>query len=156
MPDRHKDDALAEMLQQGLRDLPVPALSADFDARVRAGLRQPQPTWAPFLAAMRLTLAPAACALAVTLAALIAVGVPSAEPERAQRRSGGSVALDRYGDRLRTIEQQIEQLDGATPSIGGFSAGRGAASREKAPRTPAPDAHGAFRRRTRAGSRAQA
>ena len=159
---------LDDLLKRGLRNAPVPEASAGFDARVRAGLRRPEPwwqrlwrnltpgpspgrrgeKWAPDLAplqseqsgagaqtsspsrrgqgdiplwsAVRYTLAPAAFSLAVTLAALIAVGVPK-PGDAARPKAAGNIALVPRPDRLRSIEQALDRLDNETPSLGAFS-----------------------------------
>ena len=59
-----------EILRQGLRALPVPKPSPDFDARVLAGLREARPWWRRLWEPARPLLAGASFSLIVTLACL--------------------------------------------------------------------------------------
>ena len=147
MPDAH-DDETTTMLQRGLRDLHVPPISMDFDARVRAGLRRPPPLWHQVLGAARLTLAPAGLSLAVTLAVLITTGAPRPDgPPKERPRTSGNIALEPRTDRLTNIEQNIEQLDGSTPSLGSFGRQHAPPSGERGRATATPGRRGASGRR---------
>ncbi len=94
---RHTNlDAEGEMaLRDGLRRLPTPPLSADFDARVLAALAQPPSLGEALRMGIVSTLRPflcgAACSLALTLAALfwtlhapLTVPAPSGAPHMAR------------------------------------------------------------------------
>lgn len=77
MPDTPRSSLDADLdmaLRDGLRRLPVPSMSADFDARVLAALAQPPSLGellrAQFVSALRPLLCGTACSLALTLAAL--------------------------------------------------------------------------------------
>lgn len=59
-----------EALHTGLRALPVPELSPDFDACVLAALRVPQPWWRRLWEPARPLLLGTSCSLVVTLLAL--------------------------------------------------------------------------------------
>lgn len=59
-----------EILRQGLRALPVPEPSPDFDARVLAGLREARPWWSRLWEPAKPLLAGASFSLVVTLAGL--------------------------------------------------------------------------------------
>ena len=60
-------DHVEAALREGLRGLPSPAISPDFDARVLAGLRRPLPWWIPAWQMLRPAVTAAACSLAITL-----------------------------------------------------------------------------------------
>ena len=73
-----------ELLRRGLRALPVPEPSPDFDARVLAGLRDVRPWWHRLWEPARPLLAGTSFSLVVTLACLhwtlmAPVGVPPAQ-----------------------------------------------------------------------------
>ncbi len=77
MPDIPRpplNDELDMALRDGLRRLPAPPVSADFDARVLAALALPPPLGetlrVQFVSALRPLLCGAACSLALTLLAL--------------------------------------------------------------------------------------
>ena len=136
---RMTDDEIGELLKQGLRKVPVPDASAGFDSQVRARLRRPQPRWQLFWSAVRLTLAPAAFSLAVTLAGLIAMGTPKPEgAPRPQAPAVGNLALDRGPDRLLSIDRDLDRIDIETPSLGGFGIRRA----DPAERAPQPQPRG--------------
>lgn len=60
------DEAMEFALREGLRAQPVPAVSADFDARVLRAVHGRSPFWEPLLTAFRPALATAAVATVVT------------------------------------------------------------------------------------------
>lgn len=66
MPEEPDDWELR--LRAGLRDLPAPPVSADFDVRVLASLARPDPWWQALWHEARPLLMAAGCSLAVTLA----------------------------------------------------------------------------------------
>jgi len=98
MPDIPRpplNDELDMALRDGLRRLPTPPLSADFDARVLAALAQPPSLGEALRMGIVSTLRPflcdAACSLALTLAALfwtlhapLTVPAPSGAPHMAR------------------------------------------------------------------------
>jgi hypothetical protein len=114
------DDEISALLQKGLREAEVPAPAADFDDRVRARLRRPEPFWQAILRMLQPLAAPAACSLAVSLALLIVMGTPT--PGRS-RDSGPKAAADIALDpsvRARSIDQELDRLDNDTPTLSGF------------------------------------
>jgi hypothetical protein len=116
---RISDDQIDELLKQGLRGVPVPEASADFDSRVRARLRRPQSRWHWLWSALQPALAPAGLSLAVTLAALIIGGAPKpGSAPGAKPVEIANSAPSRRPDRLRAIERDLERLDRETPSLG--------------------------------------
>ena len=118
MPD---DGEIHGLLQQGLRQVPVPRTSADFDARVRSGIRRKESGWQMFWSMSRTLLVPAACSLVLTLLFLNGTGAP--RPGTTAITGAlptGNVALDR----ARSVEQALERIDRYTPSLGGFSSPR--------------------------------
>ena len=118
MPD---EDGITRLLQQGLRNIPTPEPTVDFDRLVRARLRRPEPRWQIFLNLAQPILVPAACALIITLMLLRGMGtVPQTGVPGTAMTGTGGVALDRGPDRMRSIEQGLERLDRETPSLGGF------------------------------------
>lgn len=80
-----RDEELDIALRDGLRRLPTPAVSADFDARVLAALAVPPSTWEGLRIQVVSTLRPllcgTACSLGVTLLALFwTLHMPAAVP----------------------------------------------------------------------------
>jgi hypothetical protein len=72
---------LDRALRDGLRALPVPEASPDFDARVLLALRAPQPWWRRLWQPARPLLLGASCSLAVTLVLLHwTLSAPTAAP----------------------------------------------------------------------------
>lgn len=65
-----EDLAVSQALRDGLRALPVPAVAADFDARVLAGLCAPLPWWRRWWQPAKPLLAGASFSLVVTLLGL--------------------------------------------------------------------------------------
>ncbi|HLK55614.1 MAG TPA: hypothetical protein VKU00_03570 [Chthonomonadaceae bacterium] len=107
-PEEHETD---RHLNQGLRSLPVPEVSADFDARVHEALRRPTPWWQPLWTQMRPVLTAMACSLVITLVLLqgwVGNATTSSHPAvamvtdaRAEQRGREYIAvLDRGMDRL--------------------------------------------------------
>lgn len=103
-------DAPDTLLREALRALPVPQPSADLDARILAALYAPPPWWEALWQAVRREarplLAGAACALPVTVLALLwtlhapldarpAVGVPSPIAARVQSMASLDALLDK-------------------------------------------------------------
>lgn len=134
---RVSPDEVDRLLREGLRSVPVPEPSAEFDSNIRARLRRTEPPWRIFWESTRLFLAPAACSLAVTLALLICVG--SGRPVgtmQVRPRSASDIALDPRTDRSRSIEQELDQLDGDTPSLGHFESRRRKTGAESNPPVP--------------------
>src|SRR3954468_19804407 len=115
---RISDDQISALLKQGLRSVPVPEASADFDSRVRARLRRPQSPWQWLWGALKPALAPAGLSLAVTLAALIIAGAPrpGGAPAAKSLEIANSAPTRRL-DRVRSIEQDLERLDKEAPSL---------------------------------------
>ena len=70
MPEPLDDLTLRQSLRDGLRALPVPAVTAGFDARVLAALRAPTPWWRRLWEPARPLLLGASCSLLVTLVLL--------------------------------------------------------------------------------------
>ena len=63
-----------EQLRVGLNSLPVPTVSAGFDAAVFAAIRRPTPWWQTAWNDLRPALTGGVCSLGVTLAVVYAVG----------------------------------------------------------------------------------
>jgi hypothetical protein len=85
----HTDSALRD----GLRGLPVPSISPDFDARVLAGLRRPLPWWLLSWQMLRPALSAAACSLAITLIVVQWARASSPQPPKAAA-STAAVKID--------------------------------------------------------------
>jgi hypothetical protein len=151
------NDEMTDLLQRGLRGIPELQVSSDFDSRVRAGLRRPEPWWQIVRQAAFPLLAPAACSLAVTLALLIGMSgastggarMGSAQPSRA-------VALQPRADRIRSVEQDLDRIDSDTPSLCGFLNSRRAVEANRAAEPRAEDKHGTSGRRATRHERGQA
>lgn len=136
------DVEVDEILSQGLREVPVPDVSAAFDSSVRAALEDRRPAWLGWWQAVRPAFAPAGIALAVTLAGLIIGASQVQPPAQARRASGaGSIALGVRSSRARSIERELNRLDRDTPTLGGVRA-------EERPAQPRrrPDGHGTTER----------
>ena len=108
---RIPDDKIGEMLQQGLRQVPVPAPSADFDARVRRELRRNQiPRWQLLWTAAWQIAAPAACSLAITLAVLMITGMPGQKnPAEKGSQRPADIAFTSRPSRLQEVERDLER-----------------------------------------------
>ena len=70
MSDFPSETALNEALRTGLRSLPLPSVSADFDDRVLTALHGPKPLWLRLWQPARPLLAGASFSLIVTLVGL--------------------------------------------------------------------------------------
>jgi hypothetical protein len=69
-PEDYQGNEADVAFRQGLHQLPVPEVAADFDARVHAALRRPTPWWRLLWTQARPVLSTAACSLLVTLVLL--------------------------------------------------------------------------------------
>lgn len=67
MSDFSEDVQRETALRNGLRGLPVPEVSADFDARIHAALSQPLPWWRTLWQNARPLLSGAVCSLILML-----------------------------------------------------------------------------------------
>ena len=115
------DDEITRLFQEGLRKIPVPEVSTDFDRRVRSALRTPQTGWSLLWSALRPLLAPVAISMAITLAAMMVISAP--QPGGTAQLHGhapGGFALGHRSGRTQSPEQELERLDRETPSLGGF------------------------------------
>src|SRR5437660_12749825 len=97
-------------LRQGLRELPVPSVSADFDSRVLAAIASPVPWWRALVPALRPAASASVCSLIATLALLHwATGGPIATPigRVASQPSALSIdtALDQPDQRAGTLNR---------------------------------------------------
>jgi hypothetical protein len=144
MPD---DNAVGELLKQGLRRLPVPEPSAAFDAAVRARLHRPEPRWQWLWNIGTPVLVPAVCSLIVTLAVLKGIGAPQAGAPGTKIQAEGNIALERGVDRVRSVEQGLEHIDRDTPSLGGFGTLRRAERVEREPQLQPRSRRGTSERR---------
>jgi hypothetical protein len=122
----HRDDSEAA-LRAGLRRLPVPETrsAAEFDANVRAALRQRLPWWLTLWTTARPLLSGAACSLAVMLALLQWMSrTPVAPHPRTASESREAAALD----------PTLERADLSTASLCGLAGLRQMSRRD----TPEP------------------
>ena len=109
-------------LRRGLRGLPVPEVSAGFDARVRAALRRPPPWWQSLWTAARPALSTAACSLAVTLLLLPwLTRMPAAAPDLRRHAAPDIIASNRHGERMDNLDQGLERMDLSTASLIGLT-----------------------------------
>jgi len=119
-------------LRQGLRSLPVPESSPDFNARVHAALRRPEPWWHSLWASARPVLCAGACSLAGMMALLSwATHAPLPSTRAPATPTPAASALD--------LDRAIERLDRSAFSLRDFSSLR-LLSNVSAPDTPAPHA----------------
>src|SRR5437764_4507760 len=87
MFENQADNLQVDMaLREGLRALPVPSVSDEFDARVLAAIQGPQPWWQAVLPGIRPLMAGGVCSMALTLLLVRwAIQVPLNEPARGSR-----------------------------------------------------------------------
>ncbi len=106
-------------LRQGLRALPTPAVSADFDERVLTALARPRPWWQTLWHQARPLLSGACCSLAVTLAlASWAMQAPSPPVSHAPMSAAtllDMTAVNRLLDRPRLSAAALAGWDAAPP-----------------------------------------
>ncbi len=138
-------------LRRGLRSLPVPALSADFDARVRAALRRPTPWWQRLWTPVRPVLSMAACSCGVTLALLHwFTAIPLVPPGPSHFGALDAVASARGRARLEALDRQIDGMELSTATLRGLSAVERPplATQNIAPPAPPEPRHAAPERRS--------
>ena len=70
MFDPREEDSAESFLRLGLRELPVPEISADFEANIHAALSQPLPWWKTLWTGAKPVLSGAACSLVIMFALL--------------------------------------------------------------------------------------
>ncbi len=124
MPDAPDEPTLEAALRDGLRRLPVPPPSTDFDARVLDALRVPSPWWRSLWHAARPLLAGTACSLVVTLAAVAwTTQTPAtahraaSPPVTAKPRPLDMAAVDRLLDRPGLSAASLSRLDTPPPPV---------------------------------------
>jgi hypothetical protein len=147
---RLSEHEIDDLLQRGLRSIPAPEPAAEFDDRVRAGLRRRPPIWQLFWDAMRPALPPAALSLAVTLAALMVMGSPTAGvvPIGAAQTAGTIAHLPALRE-AKAAAQAADRIDQAPASLCGFGNMRraGADEPQPSPEQPPRGRKGATERR---------
>jgi len=128
--DRESEANVA--LRLGMRGLPVPATSSDFNARVHAALVRPTPWWQVLWAHARPLVSAAACSLLITLALLRGLATTTADP-RSLARHAGAGAVVAYGirDRIDALDSSDELLTAA--SLTGFGASRRSLAAKQSP-----------------------
>ncbi len=110
-------------LRQTLRSLPVPAPSADFDARVRAALRRPIPWWERLWTPVQPVLSMAVCSCGAALALLYwFTAIPIGPPKSLQFGALDTIASAMGRERMNTLDRQIEGLEFSTARSRGLSA----------------------------------
>ena len=88
------------MMREGLRAIPVPQASEDFDAKVLQAVANPVPWWRALMGQARPLLSGAACSLAVTLFLVHwATAVPMQRSTSQSLPTGVTVALDSVLDK---------------------------------------------------------
>jgi len=121
-PGEHEENRADVALRQGLRDLPVPETSSDFDARVHAALRRPEPWWRALWEQARPVLTTAACSLLVTLALLKGVTATSTAASDLLRPAGAGVIIAyRDSERAEQLDRDIERGDLSAMSLRGLA-----------------------------------
>ncbi len=122
-PGEHEENRGDYLLRQGLRSLPVPETSPDFNARVHAALRRPAPWWRTIWNRTRPVLATAACSLLVTLALLKGSNIAgTVSPLQAQPIDRNALMAHRDRERDAAIEVAVERDDLSAASLQGFVA----------------------------------
>lgn len=117
--EENPENAAEVALRRGLRQLPVPDTTSDFDARIHAALRLPTPWWRTLWTHARPVLSAAACSLLVTLALLKGLAT-TAGTLQSLAKPAGTTAVVAYGARNR-----MDALDSANDlsaaSLRGFA-----------------------------------
>ena len=117
-PEEYESDPA---LRQGLRSLPVPEPSSDFDARVHAALRRPEPWRLRFWKTARPMLAATACSLVLTLTLLQRfTGASTSSWSQAASPSAEALALERGKTPLEALDRNVETMDIPNTLFGGF------------------------------------
>lgn len=116
---------LDALLRDGLRRLPSPTPSPDFDAHVLNALGRPQPWWQTLWQGARPLLAGAACSLVVTLAAVSwTTQTPTLPPRRVSplaitttaTRPLDMTAVDKLLDRPDLSAASLSRLESQPPA----------------------------------------
>ncbi len=136
------EDAMTQALRDGLRALPTPAVSPDFDARVLAALQAPGPWWVRWWQPVRPVLFSAAGSLGVMLivlhGTLSAPLTPPAAPPRLTAKAPAQLpSIDALLDRPNLCAASLEQ-DWDAPDTAPLPADRRPEPRRHAALTPAP------------------
>src|SRR4051812_28759638 len=126
---RH-DDSEGGALAEGLRQLSTPEVSAGFDERVLAAVRQPAPRRLPAWASWRM-LRPVFAGAAVSLVAMLAIGswlmrLPLDVPGASARGDVVATAVDR----------EVDGIDSGTTLRPLFALRRGRGEERQEPRQP--------------------
>ncbi len=109
-------------LRHGLRGLPTPVPSPDFDDRLLAALRGPRPWWQTLWPQARPVLAGAACSALLTLAALSwslqtpTPALPAVSAAHAAPRPLDMTALDHLLDRPGLSAASLARIETPVPS----------------------------------------
>jgi len=110
------DFELDASLRTALRDIPTPAVSADFDARVLAGLKRPQPWWQYVWRSAGPLVTGSACSFAaVVLLALWVTQMPVADTvapvPAAVSLQAQSHLSQGFGNHLPPVDADMADLD---------------------------------------------
>lgn len=122
MSERPENRDWEHALRDGLRGLPVPSPSSDFDGRILGALQKPGPGWRTLWHTARPLLAGASCAAFVTLAGLSwslhtpAPTAPASSSTGAATRPLDMAALDRLLDRPGLCYASLAALEASSPT----------------------------------------
>ncbi len=131
-------------MREGLRDLPVPQPSGDFDHKVLSALREQTPWWQAMLPGLRPLIAGVACSLVMTMA-LVRWVMNAPLPGPATARSAGASVVS--GSAAASVESHRAVSSAGNPEdaldrsdITASSLARLMTRRPQAPAAPSPGA----------------
>ncbi|HZT42912.1 MAG TPA: hypothetical protein VFA07_12160 [Chthonomonadaceae bacterium] len=113
MSDLPEETRVEMALREGLRGLPAPTVSPEFNARVHAALRRPVPWWQSLWASARPVLCAGACSLVGMLALLswvIRAPLPASPHPAFSAPAASAMDLDRAMERLDRAGVSLHDL----------------------------------------------